>query len=380
MNTQFYCREQKVNKQGLAPIELSIVINKKRTYITLDYRVAPKDFIKAVNSKRTNEVKDFISLIQNKLNNAVLTLMQYNVPLTIESVKNAFKNGYSTSYTVSDLFNDYLGILKNDKSQTIPNIRKYEMARDIFFECVNSNAQANTITNADILNYQTKVYNKFKESTAASYMTKLKTFIKFGVDNQKMQNNPFSGIKISSPKYDIEIISQADYNKLKEAELTDTLDRARDFLILMANSGMAFGDLIRLEREDLINVGDYYVVSKKRNKTGVKFDCIILPDGVDVLEKYNFDISCLKYSNSYINRNAKTLQEDLEINSVASLRTHLMRHFYITSLIRKGVNITTVQRCAGHSDIKMTLRYTHLITEDIVNSYNRDTKPIRLAV
>ena len=43
---------------------------------------------------------------------------------------------------------------------------------------------------------------------------------------------------------------------------------------------------------------------------------------------------------------------------------HDLRHTYISSLVEAGVKISTVKDLAGHSDISMTLRYTH-INEDM---------------
>lgn len=40
------------------------------------------------------------------------------------------------------------------------------------------------------------------------------------------------------------------------------------------------------------------------------------------------------------------------------------RHTYITELIRNGVSLPEAQKLARHSDIKMTMRYTHIGIED----------------
>ena len=41
-STRFYCRKSKADKQGLAPVELSIVINGERTYIRLPRKERPE--------------------------------------------------------------------------------------------------------------------------------------------------------------------------------------------------------------------------------------------------------------------------------------------------------------------------------------------------
>jgi len=44
---------------------------------------------------------------------------------------------------------------------------------------------------------------------------------------------------------------------------------------------------------------------------------------------------------------------------------HCLRHTCCTRLIKAGINLHTVQKWMGHRDIKTTLRYSHLNTEDL---------------
>jgi site-specific recombinase XerD len=38
-----------------------------------------------------------------------------------------------------------------------------------------------------------------------------------------------------------------------------------------------------------------------------------------------------------------------------------MRHDFCTQLVKKGIDIYTVQRLAGHADIRTTMRYVHAL-------------------
>jgi integrase/recombinase XerD len=46
---------------------------------------------------------------------------------------------------------------------------------------------------------------------------------------------------------------------------------------------------------------------------------------------------------------------------------HCLRHTFITNLLRKGVPIIKVMKLVGHSQISTTMRYTHLIVDDVRN-------------
>lgn len=54
--------------------------------------------------------------------------------------------------------------------------------------------------------------------------------------------------------------------------------------------------------------------------------------------------------------------EAIERSGVKKIRIHDFRHSHATILINSGMNIVSVSRRLGHSDINMTLRvYTHLL-------------------
>ncbi|WP_322001453.1 tyrosine-type recombinase/integrase [Marinobacter alexandrii] len=40
--------------------------------------------------------------------------------------------------------------------------------------------------------------------------------------------------------------------------------------------------------------------------------------------------------------------------------THVCRHTFASHFIRKGGDILTLQKILGHSDIKLTMKYSHL--------------------
>lgn len=48
---------------------------------------------------------------------------------------------------------------------------------------------------------------------------------------------------------------------------------------------------------------------------------------------------------------------------------HTLRHTAITLMLHNGMPITMVQKIAGHSDIRMTMRYAHTLKQDIFDKY-----------
>jgi site-specific recombinase XerD len=44
---------------------------------------------------------------------------------------------------------------------------------------------------------------------------------------------------------------------------------------------------------------------------------------------------------------------------------HSLRHYFCSSLVRRGVALSAVQALAGHENIRVTDRYTHATREDL---------------
>jgi len=63
----FYCRESKTTRSGLAPVEMSIIINGERCIIPLPRKEKPGDFKRNLHSKKDNDTKDYILATRKKV-------------------------------------------------------------------------------------------------------------------------------------------------------------------------------------------------------------------------------------------------------------------------------------------------------------------------
>ena len=196
-NIGFVCRQSKVTKAGKAPVEMSIIINGKRTYLTLPMKEDPKMFQKQVSAKKMNPMKEYLEQMYQKVVVAQTELVKNDVPVTAASLKDYIQNGCTTSYTIQDLFDEYLKILKKRVGINLTKAvyRKYEIVRDLFYGSISNTKQVTEITNGVIANFYADLNKKYESTTSAAMMVKLKTIITYALDNGKLKAGFYSEVQ-----------------------------------------------------------------------------------------------------------------------------------------------------------------------------------------
>lgn len=359
-SVSFYCRQSKQNKQGLAPLELSIVINGERAFIQLPVKFYPKDFAK---KRKPTEIENIINQYRVKVNESICDLMQQGLPVTTTTLRNYLKTGGTKTNTLSTLVADFLKSVK--PHSTVNVYRKYELAMDEVLNVIGGDTEVTTINVGMCNKLYGELKQKFLPSTSLGYMTKAKALFTFAVDNGLMRFNPCSSIKVDRGTPNISYLTTDDLNKIKNLNLDDydRLDKVKDLLLFQCATGMAYADLVKFNSADVqVSNNGTYVYSNHRQKTGIEFTTVILPNGVEVLKKYNGQlpmISCQKY-NVYL----KEIQRLAGIST--TITSHLLRKTYATYLLNSGVNITAVSKALGHSNTTITQRCYAKTTNDFV--------------
>lgn len=365
----FYCRKSKENKSGEAPIECSVIINGERVMFNLPMKAKSSDFNK---KKQPKEISDYLDLERVKVKKVVNEMLENNVPVNATNLRECLRNGGVKSYSIRNLFDDYMHILSkrvDADDLTMASYVKYDRIRKRFLGRVNQDSECTTITNAMVKSFVTELYVEYDDATAAGYATKLKSIIKFGIDNGRLQINPFSGIKLTKGWKAIEMLSDEDFNRIREKRFDiERIEKVRDMFLFCCGSGLAYIDLKELKPEDFQEIDGNLCVIKQRHKTNNTFVSVLLPWAVEVARKYNFDLGSVVISNQKMNAYLGEIKDLCKVTSVRSLHTHLGRHYYCNKLLNSGVRPETVAKAAGHSNYKTLMKHYAEVQEKTVVS------------
>lgn len=346
-STTFYCRSSKANKQGLAPLELSIIVNGERLFLNLPSKLNPAEF----NRKRKPAyIEDLLNTYRIKINEVCADLMSDGMPITSATLRDYLKTGGTKSLTIRKLLEEFINHITLTHKPTA--VRKYELVGDYLISTLTADRELCTITLGDGAKLYEGLKQKFLPSTAVGYMTKIRTIFGYAVDNGYIKINPTNNIKLDKGKREIEYLTTEEINALKSLNLGDyeRLEKVRDLLLFQSSTGLAYADLITFDVTKLQYDDNIPVYRGRRVKTGVEYTAIILPMGMDILKKYDNALPLI--SNQKYNQYLKEIQKLANIKT--NLTTHLARKSYAHYLLNNGVRLEVVSKTLGHSSTLIT--------------------------
>ena len=170
---------------------------------------------------------------------------------------------------------------------------------------------------------------------------------------------------------------QAKFDHLDVGKCNLLIDNAtgfmKDLILLAWKTGLRFGELIALTWNDVNFIDRYLEVNKavargilgstKSYRSRIVF---LSSDVVEMLERRKLetgnDLIFPNKHGKYLNQ-AHSLDWLANVCKKAGMRKitwHTFRHTFASQLSQRGVNITIVKELLGHTDIRTTMRYSHM--------------------
>ena len=368
-NISFCCRVAKITKDGLAPIEMVITVDGQRSFKRLSMKVSPEEFKRSISCKRDNYIKQYCDSERVKVYDIFRKLEMLGMPITPTIVKEALDNkGITTSYRLSNLQEDFTAIVSRRVGVDLClNVyKKYERMMKYVVQFL-GNKECRLITNSDMKRIVADMKAKYQNSTFANLWVIVKSFITYGINNNRIPNdNLFATIKVVKKPKKVEYLTMEELDRIRKATYsTHSLQRIADFAILEASLGLAYCDLVSIKREDIKEYNGIRYIQKQRAKTGVEYITVVGDEALEILERYNYDISI---TNQSYNRFLKIVA--LQAGVGKTLHSHLLRHtFAHHQLNEKHLNIATVSKMLGHTNLKQTMHYCQKHTNTILEEF-----------
>lgn len=203
------------------------------------------------------------------------------------------------------------------------------------------------------------------ENTVAKRIKHLKMAVNFGI---QIRMNPdeitFSekaGLKIS--------LTDAQLKKAQALNLSGSLDRIRDLMVVQCYTGVRVSDLFRLDR-NIVN-GRFEIQQQQKTKKPV---CIpILPPVKAILEKYNYRLPFM--SDQKYNDGLKLVYKAIDDKSITQVRVgesykniHTWRKFSSHDCVRTFITISADKGMPIPSIAQITGKTVNVLLKNYLNS------------
>lgn len=227
------------------------------------------------------------------------------------------------------------------------------------FQAKIPNKPVSKLSPIDFRTYLNEVFLRCRTKSSANMpLVALKSFGRFLSEMYGIEN-PARDIK----KFKVadrlrHFLTEAEYNRILEV----CSERQKDIITTLAMTGVRASELIGLRWENFDDSLRRLTLVGK----GSKLRVIPLNETIrSVLLKHHRKAGKI----SYLSKNRKCLYRTLRLvgDKVGiHLTPHLLRHYFATQLLRKGVKIAFVSKLLGHSSIAITEKVYIHFTDDFL--------------
>ena len=364
---------QRINKEGNAPLYISFYLGKEKVVIPCKLSVPTTKFDSKTGMLRgTNkEAKDINLIIERltaKVNDILVKYRLKNLTLN----KEAFMREYNNPSDFKS-FHDFVASYMKTYSRRleIGTFRHHKSCMRKFKEYCEG-LQFHELTEdflRDYLIYMKKTLCN-ADSTAQRNLSTIKIYVSAAIKKGYMENDPFKDFGVKRIKSNIDYLTEEELIKFislyYDRRLSERLERTLGFFLFMCFTSLHISDARHVCLEQINNgILTYYRI-KNRN---CKPEAIKIPLSIPAFKiieelqgkrKEGHLFTSLQ-CDQVVNRQIKEIASILEIKKKVSAKTG--RHTFATIFLKKTKDVATLQKLLGHSNLKETMIYAHVLDE-----------------
>lgn len=367
-------RNKRASAKKEGSIELRITYNRVQKFITTGVRVLPKHWkndtvVNRLDAMELQRTLDLFVANSRKTINKLMEEGQFDIGSIVAVLNGKERQRASGNVTGEMLLMDYF--------RTRAEVRKFGRADDSreryerflrWFDKWGGMVTWEDVTEANIIRMDEALGERMKAcSKWGNYHRFLNSFILDAINDGIIRKNPYKSLHIKKDKNSDDALekylTREEFARLAEMDLpTEYLRHARDLFVFQTYTCMAYVDLAAFDPAKICEVKGKPMYIGKRGKTNVKFSFLLLPQAMEILERYGNKLPMM--SNQKYNNYIKMIATMAGINKPVS--THWARHTGATMLLNSGVEMEVVSKVLGHSSTRMTrMIYAKLLDETV---------------
>jgi site-specific recombinase XerD len=366
---------KKVNRKGEAPVYITFYIDRKKIEIPVRSSISPKDFDKKKGHvKQTHEFyldkNLLISNLKAKINNIFVKYRLRDRTLSVDQFWSEFHN--------PEDFKDFFDFCKHYQRLRFQELaegtqRHHRSCLGIlkkFKETIHFDELTTDMFRRFVLYLQNERGNS--EVTIRKTLKSINVYLNEAVRQEYLKENPVNNVKLRG--YQETTAISLEENELstlteiyRQKVFVGTKQEVLEFFLFMCFTSLHIGDARELEI-DQINGGQLTYMRKKMKNIRPKYIHIPLSEpalriakrsiGLRTSGKVFKGLVCDVHINKYLK----------EIAAHAGIKKKLSakvgRHTFATLFLRETRDLNTLKELLGHSNIRQTLIYAHVLVKN----------------
>lgn len=385
---RFHIKKSKTNRMGLSPIMMRVTFEGKRSEINIGRSVEPdkwnaKSEKMMGRSVEANDLNDYIELMRKKAKDVQKSFVEKPETITLNNFVRRFKGEEKDkSKMVLEVFKEHNEQMDRLSGKNISKstAKRYWTCYNHVEQFINEVYKIENFRMKDIdhqfitrFEYFLKTKRECNHNSALKYVNNFKKIIRIALANQWMDRDPFYNYKVQFESVEREFLNAEEVQQLIDKDLhLDRLKLVRDMFVFSCYTGLAYSDVKKLSREDIITgIDGGKWIRIKRTKTKSLSSIPLLPIAEDIINRYkdhpevkkgNFILPVLSNQKS----NAFLKEIAMMCGIKKPLTTHLARHTFATTItLTNGVPIESVSNMLGHKDLRTTQHYAKIVDRKI---------------
>jgi integrase/recombinase XerD len=369
---QFYINRTFTKNNGTCAVYLISSVNGQKVKFNTGISVVPTEWCAEKNEIKGGgkAIKDQNLILKNcaaRLTNIFVKYRLREKELTAELVRKEYNNPTAGI----DFYSFWEREMKSKKDFNSPNTIKQHESVLAKLKRFKKTCSFSELDHNFLIEYQryckTHKETQNKQNTINKNLKTIKVYVSLALQQELIEKSPFEFIKIKAQHANILFLEPSEvknlvekYNKkLFSKQLHETLRR----YLFSCFTGIRLSDSLAVTYNNIVN--NTLVLQPKKTKELTKIVRIPLNAAALELIKERSEglLFPIKRVEQTINVDLKTIADGCGIKKLLSF--HSSRHTFATLYYRTTKDIVGLQKLLGHSDIKNTMVYTHVVTSDI---------------
>ena len=391
ISTLFFVKKSKPTKDGKLPLYIRITVNGQRIEHGIQRYIDAAQWSVAAGQMRGNrgearQLNLYLATLTSKVLKLERELVQDAKAITFDNFREKWLGIADKPRMLLEIFqqhNDQVAALIQVGRDFAPGtLERYKTARDHTRSFMQWKYKIDDIDIrrldfefADTFEFWLKTVRRCNHNTTMKYIGNLKKIINSCIKKGWLNKDPFLGFKMTKHEVERVALTEEELQIISDRQFgADRLNHVKDIFLFCCFTGLAYADVKKLKQSEISRGidGDFWIFTN-RQKTDTRSRIPLLPQAVDIMEKYKNYPACEHsglvlpvLSNQKMNAYLQEIGDLCDIPK--HLTFHIARHTFATTVtLSNGVPIESVSKMLGHRNLKTTEHYAKVLDGKISN-------------